>query len=71
MELTINYNHGALTNSEALGATKERWEEIKELLKDSIERDDLKYKSQEIEWILSQLKDVKPCDLVIVGYMLG
>jgi len=74
MDLTINYDHTKQGNAEMLGATKERWEEIRELTlqtkKDPL-NEQLKYNSQAIEWVLSQLKDVTPADLVIVGYMFG
>lgn len=71
MELTINYNHEARRMSEQLGSTKERWDEIEKLSMKAVDSPHLGSKPLGIEWVISQLKDVQPCDLVIVGYMFG
>ena len=73
MELKINYDHDHYSRNLPcmLGSTMERYEEIRGLWVKTIETDRFLYQSQRIEWVISQLKDVQPCDLVIVGYMFG
>lgn len=71
MDLTIHYDHTKRGNAQMLGTTEERWNEIQELRIKTISMEEIEFNSQAIEWVISQLRDVQPCDLVIVGYMFG
>ncbi len=69
MDLTINYNHEGRNNGEVFGSTKERLNEINALFMTAAYNAGLQSKSEEMEWVLSQLKDLKPCDLILVGLL--
>ena len=69
MDLKIEYDHTRPTIAERLGSTNERWDEIAELA--AYAKKNQVDVSVAIEWALKQLKDPKPCELVIVGIMFG
>ena len=71
MDLTINYDHTAKKFSESIGIPDERWSEFKRLHIAVMTDDSITTASGSIEWMLSQLKDVQPCDLVMLGFLLG